>query len=66
MDPAALEREATAMLPAHVVDYVRATAGGPEVLTESTAAWEAFRHRPPQRVARRLAPCPRSRSRSAA
>jgi 4-hydroxymandelate oxidase len=46
MDLAATEREASALLPAHVADYVRATAGGPEVLTEATAAWDAFRHRP--------------------
>lgn len=46
MELAALEREATALLPVHVADYVRATAGGPEVLAEATAAWDAFRHRP--------------------
>jgi 4-hydroxymandelate oxidase len=46
VDLDALERRAAAVLPAHVYDYFRATAGGPAVLTEQVAAWDALRHRP--------------------
>lgn len=41
-----LERRAAAVLPEHVYDYFRATAGDLEVLRAQTAAWEAIRHRP--------------------
>ena len=41
-----LERQAAAVLPEHVYDYFRATAGSADVLREQLAAWEAIRHRP--------------------
>lgn len=46
MDLLALEQRAAELLPAHVYDYFRATAGGAAVLTEQVAAWDALRHRP--------------------
>lgn len=46
MDVAALEREAAAVLPDFVYDYFRASAGGPDSLARSIAAWRSFLHRP--------------------
>lgn len=46
MDVLALEREAAALLPDFVYDYFRASAGGPESLDRSVAAWRSFLHRP--------------------
>jgi 4-hydroxymandelate oxidase len=41
-----LEQQAADVLPEHVYDYFRATAGGLDVLRMQIAAWEDIRHRP--------------------
>jgi len=46
VDLVELERRAAERLPEHVYDYLRATAGGPEVLLEQIAGWDAVRLRP--------------------
>ena len=46
MDLVELERRAAARLPQHVYDYMRATAGGSEVLERQIAEWDAVRLRP--------------------
>ena len=46
MDLDDLEQRAASRLPQHVYDYLRATAGGLEVLHRQIAAWEAVRLRP--------------------
>lgn len=46
MDLVDLERRAAERLPQHVYDYLRATAGGLEVLLRQTAEWDAIRLRP--------------------
>ena len=46
MDLVDLERRAAERIPQHVYDYMRATAGGPEVLDRQIAAWDAIRLRP--------------------
>lgn len=46
MDLVDLERRAAERLPQHVYDYLRATAGGPEVLDQQIAGWDAIRLRP--------------------
>ncbi|MGN6444016.1 alpha-hydroxy acid oxidase [Amnibacterium sp.] len=46
MDLVDLERRAAAALEPHVYDYIRATSGGPDVLAQQIAAWEAIRLRP--------------------
>lgn len=45
-DPDDLERRAARTLPDFIYDYFRATAGGPGVLLDQIAAWDAVRHRP--------------------
>jgi 4-hydroxymandelate oxidase len=46
VDVTAMERRAAEVLPPHVYDYFRASAGGPVPLQRSVEAWSAFLHRP--------------------
>lgn len=46
MDVLALERRAAELLPPHVYDYFRASAGGAYSLERSVEAWASFLHRP--------------------
>ena len=46
VDLTAMERRAAEVLPPHVYDYFRASAGGAYSLERSVEAWSAFLHRP--------------------